>query len=670
MAVETSTPANSTENGVAAEEVTKLENGTAKEKKAEDTPKAPKGSKCAVKSLAQKGDGEVQEKDEYLSSLKSVFNEYALVAKQVFNEKDKLEKTIVDIYSPHLLACLKEVVEYYPAEPLHFDQSVSFDSPFMLLNHHVEEITQWGEEASDEEAKKHIKLLLDFLENEAGEKGLEAKRLDKGRLITFDLLWVIFKPGDLVYSKEYNHERLYRLTKTGYQDSECSSGKFFELTCEYTSCDGSRVGTSNVNLKIWEKQEFVGISPSSIVALSTYPFHYLGDEQESIKQRLIERGERYLKIRGVQSFNYEGLFVFLKTPPYDHYDERANYDGIWLPRSAAGRVVVDCKTFVEELRSQKEEWACCDDHKDPNQREPTGPQNPEADPMLCPPYVYGFNLDMKEWCKFFVDFLEDIEWAQNAMDRLILPDAQRRLIRSLVTSHRFPDQARDEAHLKGKGLILLLHGSPGSGKTLTAELVAEHTKRPLLKISTGELGSWGDGISRELKRHLAYASIWHAIVLIDEADVFLEERQSGPGDQFAQNNLVAVFLRQLEYFQGILFLTSNRVQVSDRAIRSRIHLALQYDAPDAERRRQLWAQQLAGLPKEEADIEIESCLEKFAKPEMNGREISNAVNTARTLAVSEEKKLGADHLDTVLQVWQDFQVSLETIEKSGKKFQY
>lgn len=88
--------------------------------------------------------------------------------------------------------------------------------------------------------------------------------------------------------------------------------------------------------------------------------------------------------------------------------------------------------------------------------------------MLCPPYVYGFSLDMKEWCKFFIDSLQDIEWAASAMDKLILPDAQRRLIRSLVTSHRFPEQARDEAYLKGKGLIVLLHGSPGSGKTQEA----------------------------------------------------------------------------------------------------------------------------------------------------------------------------------------------------------
>jgi hypothetical protein len=180
MAIDTSVTS-VTENGVASvvsEDASKLENGTKSEEKKEDeTPKAPKGSKCEIKSLAQKGDGEVQEKDLYLTSLKKPFNEYALVAKQVFNEKDKLEKTVIDIYSPHVLACLKDVVKYYPAEPLHFDEGVSFDSPFKLLNHHVQEVTKWVENTSDEEAKKHTQLLLDFLDNEAGDKGLESKRL-------------------------------------------------------------------------------------------------------------------------------------------------------------------------------------------------------------------------------------------------------------------------------------------------------------------------------------------------------------------------------------------------------------------------------------------------------------------------------------------------------------
>jgi hypothetical protein len=92
----------------------------------------------------------------------------------------------------------------------------------------------------------------------------------------------------------------------------------------------------------------------------------------------------------------------------------------------------------------------------------------ELDPRLCPSYVYGFSFEKKEWCKFFVDFLSDVDWKSDALDSLILPAPQKRLLQGLVTGHRFPDKARNEHGLKGKGLVILLHGSPGSGKTLTA----------------------------------------------------------------------------------------------------------------------------------------------------------------------------------------------------------
>ena len=170
-----------TENGVAltTTEETKPKTGTGTvTDKIDEQPQAPKGSHCEIKSLAQKGDGEVQEKDVYLSSVKKPFVEYALVAKQVFNEKDKLEKTIVDINSPHLLSCLRDVVKYYPAEPLQFSEGLSFDSPFKLLNHHTDALIKWGEEVTELDAKDHVCLLLDFLENEAGDKGREAKRLN------------------------------------------------------------------------------------------------------------------------------------------------------------------------------------------------------------------------------------------------------------------------------------------------------------------------------------------------------------------------------------------------------------------------------------------------------------------------------------------------------------
>jgi hypothetical protein len=70
-------------------------------------------------------------------------------------------------------------------------------------------------------------------------------------------------------------------------------------------------------------------------------------------------------------------------------------------------------------------------------------------------------------------------------------------------------------------------------------MTAEHTHRALLNISTGELGSYQFRIEHELKRLLTYASTFQAIVLIDEADVFLEARKSGPSDALEQNAMVA-----------------------------------------------------------------------------------------------------------------------------------
>ncbi len=165
------------------------------------------------------------------------------------------------------------------------------------------------------------------------------------------------------------------------------------------------------------------------------------------------------------------------------------------------------------------------------------------------------------------------------------------------------------------------------------EVAAEHTHRALLNISTGELGSYQMRIEIELKRLLTYASTFQAIVLIDEADVFLEARKSGPADQLEQNAMVAgrfssvlgqiimlmviVFLRQLEYFQGIIFLTSNRVSVFDQAIKSRIHLALQYASPGKAVRRTLWKKNLENIPVEELDLDFEKALNAVEETDSN-----------------------------------------------------
>ena len=117
------------------------------------------------------------------------------------------------------------------------------------------------------------------------------------------------------------------------------------------------------------------------------------------------------------------------------------------------------------------------------------------------------------------------------------------------------------------------------GKTLSAESIAEHLKRPLLSVSSGSLGDSAADLERKLAETLELARTWRAVVLIDEADVFLEVRlraadatdaQSRRDMDIARNSLVAVFLRALERHCGVLILTTNRIKSFDEAFLSRI----------------------------------------------------------------------------------------------------
>ena len=116
------------------------------------------------------------------------------------------------------------------------------------------------------------------------------------------------------------------------------------------------------------------------------------------------------------------------------------------------------------------------------------------------------------------------------------------------------------------------------------------------------------------------ASRWKAILLIDEADIFMAQRSS---EHLQLNALVSVFLRQLEQYDGILFLTTNRLQTFDGAILSRIHTSLKYSELKKEDRKAVWrffvgkAKTTHGSP-----ACSEQTLDGLAEKKMNGREVS------------------------------------------------
>jgi hypothetical protein len=120
-------------------------------------------------------------------------------------------------------------------------------------------------------------------------------------------------------------------------------------------------------------------------------------------------------------------------------------------------------------------------------------------------------------------------------------------------------------------LIILLHGVPGVGKTSTAETIADATGRPLLSVTCGDIGESASEVEKNLELIFTNSHRWGCVLLLDEAEVFLAKRNH---EDLKRNAMVSVFLRVLEYYSGILFLTTNRVGTIDEAFKSRIHISL------------------------------------------------------------------------------------------------
>lgn len=192
----------------------------------------------------------------------------------------------------------------------------------------------------------------------------------------------------------------------------------------------------------------------------------------------------------------------------------------------------------------------------------------EDDLLLCTGTVLGFSFGTKSWAAFAVTPLKPVIWNEEAFKKLVIGPKQRTLVHTLVKAHgRGQSEEDDIIQDKGKGLIGLLSGSPGVGKTLTAEAVSEVTHRPLYMISAGELGKDLEDVDTRLDTVLAICRKWKCVLLLDEADVFLQARSL---IDLERDALVSIFLRRLEYYQGILILTTNRVGTIDPAFQSKL----------------------------------------------------------------------------------------------------
>lgn len=355
---------------------------------------------------------------------------------------------------------------------------------------------------------------------------------------------------------------------------------------------------------------------------------------DELRSMLIARGAKYVQLTTAPAYvTFTGALV------------RRGYYGPRRHR-ATGRVIIDVRS-MSTMDPDYDYYYGVDRYGD-DDGDSGGPIDLKNEKLLliASPYVYGFSMLAKKWGEMTVDSISDIVFRTDAFDRLVLDNRVKRMLNAQVSGNLVGDSG-DIIDGKGGGLTYLLHGGPGIGKTLTAEAIAEKLNRPLYSVSTGELGTNPDTLDTRLKNILDMASAWNAILLIDEADIFLERRSSGDVER---NAMVGIFLKLLEYYEGILFLTTNRVKEIDEAFYSRISLAIRYPELDEAKRLIVWRNLLEFAGPRADDVNVA----ELAKKAINGRQIKHIVRQAGTLAKFEDHILCQQDIIDVMDLAMEF----------------
>ncbi|TPX17193.1 uncharacterized protein E0L32_003311 [Thyridium curvatum] len=631
------------------------------------------------------------------------------------DEQDELniakeEKTEMIIHSAHLKHALNAVVAYYPG--VEFADG-RIEAPYKILIHHRQALAAYAynqpvshSQAYKETTTEHINVLLAFLEEMFGEKIRQEEQLHKNHTptATFQWLWYILKPGEVVYHKDHDEWVPFVISSVSPvlvgNDRRLES---FSVACWNIEFQSNKLRRE---MKSFSVRNFPG--ERAIQTLPIVPAAFFPEDLEqqgglTMKEKQVQLGKLYWELvqkpaykeydgqlvdqdggatghfkgrlivdaEGYERFNFNGPDRFRerrpgRPPPLPGHGLITNPPKDYLPLS---KPRCSCMACSREDREEKSPLANFED-LDPLKSEP--PKN-DLYYLVCSNEIPAFLLSERRWSYISIALLQDVKPDREAFKYLVLDDDIKLTVKALIGKFASADGKvspwpRDIVKNKGEGRIFLLHGSPGVGKTCTAECVAELTHRPLLSLTSGDISTnmSAKSVEGNLNYFLQLGERYGALVLLDEADVYLEQRRT---KDLHRNGLVSIFLRALEYYRGVLFLTTNRVEAFDSAFTSRIHVALHYRRlSDADRLR-IWNNNIERLERDSAGrVFVSRSARDFAVDSAdvqalrwNGREIRNGLQTAVALAESEALEDGAErvlvtdaHLNAVVKMSKGF----------------
>jgi len=581
------------------------------------------------------------------------------------------------INSGYILKACKDVIQSWPGiswstEPLCIDPEIfiTFYPSFVEYASNLSAQKQLTDQETH--VLSSVNLLTSTLASDYKVTLAKIERLTSHGEITFALLFALLVPRQLMVAKcaITGLPRLFELVSWTRASAEGKPAYQLELESvdliDSSLGRGSIVGRIQTTMSIKEVSGIVKID-----SLDVYPFKFHPDP-EGVRGAVTKRGKKWVGLIGIHHMEFEGIAALkYSDKPLKHQVRsriivdrntfRRLHPEHQLPTIAPPKVkdtgVIDTAAVfnppTHDLYGNPlpETWPTNDNLVQAQSGNDTPDiELTEDDLLLAPTVVFGFSLADKVWLEFNVEKISPVEWNSDAFSNLVLPQDRKNLLRSLVEAHHKELGFDDFIKGKGQGLVVSLFGPPGVGKTFSAEATSEHVKRPLLVVGGGDLGTSAAGLDSALERIFDVATAWKAIVLIDEADVFLEQRSL---HDLERNAMVAVFLRHVEYYRGILFLTTNRVKTFDEAFLSRIHVALHFRSLSQSSKEKVWAAFIKKMG-DAVDNLGEKEIRELASRDINGRQIKNAARTAHSMAVARGQKVGIEHLRATLDAMEEF----------------
>jgi hypothetical protein len=501
------------------------------------------------------------------------FDQYIFTVRRKFDWEHKYQETLVDIRSKPLKEALKHIMSEVKGVSL--VQETPHIDPNMLFLYleetraYMKELKEASKSEKKRKARKaaaakasHLKVLIKYLDKDYAETKKTLYPLLENKMITFDLLWALYKPNTIAYCATYGDHDQPRAFKIDYatKDSHFMKGVWYSIEGRYLEYDGKSFGMGTMHTDV---MSFTG--SRKISSLDCYPLQYHKDP-EGVRTTLIERGKKFAALKGM-NYRYHKGMAYTKRKrqilkiningrvmidPAIHRRINPNYpistvkpkdDADVYEPSDAGSEDDSCRcgghsssddpegdrntpSSSEDTKQQRKKFKVVKDEQgqhhlveietDDNgeeiiQKEKLGALGQgveeafsDEELLIASPVVLGFAFSEKLWLEFTVSGISDVIWNEGAFDSLVLPDNQKSIVKALVSSHAFhPSRSIDDIIVgKGKGLVAVLHGPPGTGKTLTAEGIADLLKCPLYMVSAGDLGTDPRTLEKELQNIL------------------------------------------------------------------------------------------------------------------------------------------------------------------------